>query len=689
MKPKTLSLVTLSFLFVAMLGLMVLAGCGGSSSGNSTTTGTPAIGLSPTSLTFSSSVGVASAAQTVTITDSGTADLTFTGFSILPSSFAETNTCGSAIAAGGSCTVSVTYTPASTTTVSGTLTITDNASGSPQTVSLSGTGSGASVSPSTLTFSGVAVGSTSAPQSVTLTNAGTSALAISSFTITAGSPIFYLAPLPSPTPSNYCGTSVAANSTCVIYGVTFAPTAIGTFNGTLTIVDGDGTQTVALTGSTTLANTASVSVNFGPEGYQGADSYFNGIFTTITVCSPGSTTNCTSIPNVLVDTGSVGLRLLGTGASGVTTQVNSLNLPQITDPTTSYPLYECVQFGDLSYAWGAMQMASVQIGGETAVTTPGGTANAGIPIQVIGTGTPPVDVSYEGAEYANPCLVYPGTSTPTGGADDDTVASLGANGILGVGLFPQDCGVGCTSISTVSGEYLAYLSSTGATYVEPTALTAQAWNPVAAFSSSDTNGVMLNLPSIPSTGQATATGTLYFGIGTQSNNQITTQTYYEVDCEGDFLQASYNGVNYQDVNNQSDCSPITWSFIDSGSNGLFILDAGTLNSATGVTVDNCSDNGYYCPASPLNLSITLTDDNGTSVSGNGDISIYNADTLFSGNENAAFSNLGGASCVSTAEATCSASTDMFDFGLPFFFGRTIFVGIYGTSTTYPNGYWAF
>jgi Phosphoesterase family/Abnormal spindle-like microcephaly-assoc'd, ASPM-SPD-2-Hydin len=101
----------------------------------------PTAGVSPMSLTFGGqTVGSASAAQTVTLSNTGSVALTIT--SIAGSGdFAETNTCGSFLAAGGNCTISVTFTPTASGTRTGTLSITDNASGSPQSVSLTGTGS--------------------------------------------------------------------------------------------------------------------------------------------------------------------------------------------------------------------------------------------------------------------------------------------------------------------------------------------------------------------------------------------------------------------------------------------------------------------------------------------------------------------------------------------------------------------
>jgi len=404
-----------------------------------------------------------------------------------------------------------------------------------------------------------------------------------------------------------------------------------------------------------VSNLASVTVSFGPNGYSGG--YYDGIFTTVTVCQPGTTT-CATVPNVLVDTGSVGLRVLSD-------QIEGVSLPAITDGSGDY-LYGCTEYGDTSYTWGPMEMATVQIGGETASQIPaaaGGSANAGIPIQVITAGG--------GAPSGAPCML-------DGGPSDNSVTALGANGILGVGNFPQDCGAYCESApsdyNSPPWPYLLVNTSTW-NYAEPVPLSVQAWNPVAAFSSGDNNGVMVQIPSISSSGAATVTGNLIFGIGTQSNNAIPgTATIYELDNNGNFESATYGGVSYTSSNSYG-------TFIDSGSNALYVLDSATIGSVSGVSTPICSDNGYYCPASSLALDITLAGSNGTS--GAATLNIANADTLFLNNTNAAFDNLGGSS-GGTGE-----STDYFDLGLPFFFGRTIFVGIAGDSSSYPNGYWAF
>src|SRR5579864_7593725 len=199
------------------------------------------VSLSATSLAFASQIiNTTSAAQTVTLTNAGTALLNMT--SIVPSGdYAQTTTCGTSVAAGGACTISVTFTPTATGSQPGTITVTDNATGSPQTVALTGTGVAPSTSflPTSLTFGNQNVNTTSAAQTVTLTNAGTGALGITSI---AASTQY--------AQTNTCGTSVAAGANCTIT-VTFTPTATGSQPGTITVTDNatGSPQAVALTGT--------------------------------------------------------------------------------------------------------------------------------------------------------------------------------------------------------------------------------------------------------------------------------------------------------------------------------------------------------------------------------------------------------------------------------------------------------
>jgi hypothetical protein len=412
-------------------------------------------------------------------------------------------------------------------------------------------------------------------------------------------------------------------------------------------------QSASTTLTLTAPNSAPLYVNFGLNGNTGNPNtaYYNGLFTTIKVCLP-YTADCQIIPDILVDTGSVGLRVLN---SALTT-VPATELGTIKD-STGDQVQECVQFGDTSYAWGPVLIAQVQIAGETAPS---------VPIQVIGDTTFIVPSAT--------CLsLGPGPSL-------DTVAALGANGILGVGTSIQDCGLDCAGGQTFS-PYPYYVCPNNVCSPAAVPVVQQVSNPVAFFAQ-DNNGVEILLPSISSAGAPSVpylnaggtglipAGQLIFGVGTQSNNALGTATLYAADSHGNFSKVVYNGSSFS-----------SGGFLDSGSNALYVLDAQTLGTV------ECSTNPYYCPNATLNLTnIGLTGFNSVG-SGTIALSIANADTLFDTNPSfAAFNNLGGASGT-------GLSTDYFDLGLPFFFGRTVFVGIAGTTVpnnaNAPNGYFAF
>ncbi|HXJ91874.1 MAG TPA: choice-of-anchor D domain-containing protein [Terriglobia bacterium] len=199
---------------------------------------TPGASVTPAKISFPSQVvGTTGASQNVVLKSTGDGPLQISSVTV-GTPFSETNSCPASIAAGSSCTISVSFTPTVAGSASGTLTIVDNAG--TQTVSLTGTGlAQVSFSPSTLSFGTVVVGNTSASKKVTVTNNG-SAVTLSSVSTSAG---FAVA-------SNTCGTSLAAGAKCTV-GVTFSPTAVGSATGTLTFTDSapDSPQTVSLTGS--------------------------------------------------------------------------------------------------------------------------------------------------------------------------------------------------------------------------------------------------------------------------------------------------------------------------------------------------------------------------------------------------------------------------------------------------------
>jgi hypothetical protein len=380
------------------------------------------------------------------------------------------------------------------------------------------------------------------------------------------------------------------------------------------------TQTIASSG----ANVAPITVNTGPAAVDG-ESYANGAFASATVCVPGTST-CQTVDGLLVDTGSVGLRIVSS--------VLTIALPQQNSATGS-PIVECLQFLE-SYSWGPVQTADITVASEKA---------SAVPIHVLS------DTDFS----------VPSSCTSTG-PSADTLETLGTNGILGVGLFAQDCGAACVqSALNPTPPPNAYYECTSASSCQPTfeSLTQQVQNPVALFGS-DNNGVIIELPAV-SGAESTVSGSLVFGIGTQTNNALGGATVYTADASnGGTFTTAFNGGSYPA------------SFIDSGSNGYFFPDSGIAqcSSSSGAS-------GFYCPASTVNLS--ATNQGSTAGSGTVDFSIADAVTLFSNSgDDAAFGDLGG------------SATGYFDWGLPFFYGHNVFAAIEGTSA--PGGtppYWAY
>ena len=184
--------------------------------------------LAPASLTFPSlQINQASSAQTVTLTNNGNATLVVSGIQIA-GDYAQTNTCPGSLGIGSSCQFQVTFTPSAGGARNGTLTVTDNAPGSPHAVALSGSGyvTTATVAPSVLTFSNQNVGSTSAAQSVVVTNTGTNPISVSAVT-----------PAGDFAQTNNCTANpVPVSGSCTIH-VAFAPTLGGVRDSTLTISD--------------------------------------------------------------------------------------------------------------------------------------------------------------------------------------------------------------------------------------------------------------------------------------------------------------------------------------------------------------------------------------------------------------------------------------------------------------------
>jgi hypothetical protein len=263
--------------------------------------------LTPASLAFSTQqIGTSSAAQTVTLTNTGNATLRVGSLQIA-ADFAQSNNCPSTLASNSSCTLNITFTPIATGTRNGTLTISDNAQSSPQTVSLTGTGSAASaptvtLTPASLTFSSQQIGTSSAAQAVTLTNAGNATLNVGILQI-AGD----FAQI------NNCPSTLASNSSCTL-NITVTPTASGTRNGTLTISDNaqGSPQVLNLAGVGTdfsvASSPSSSTVKAGKTAtYQLAVSPLGGAFTNVVKLSCSGApalTACSISPTSLTPNGS-------------------------------------------------------------------------------------------------------------------------------------------------------------------------------------------------------------------------------------------------------------------------------------------------------------------------------------------------------------------------------------------------
>lgn len=361
--------------------------------------------------------------------------------------------------------------------------------------------------------------------------------------------------------------------------------------------------------------------------------YANEPMVSVEVCQPGTTT-CETIPDVLLDTGSYGLRLI---ASTV-----SLNLPAVT--SNGNTVAECTEFAS-AFDWGPVVQGDVKLADASTAHTA-----SSVPIQLMGSST------YD---------AVPTSCSNSGLIETDTVATFGANGVLGVGVFTQDCGPECANTSTDS---FYYSCTNGTTCTQSTlASTSQVVNPVALMPS-DNNGVIVSLPSIATSGAISVSGTLVLGIGTEANNGLGGAQQFKTDDNG-FFTVNYGGTAY------------AGSFLDTGSDAIYALNPTLLGIA--ACTSGTAGYGYYCPAAYNDVSFTTTGTNGT-TSTTLSFSVDNA-TILANTGNAVFNDLAGPySNVGSSEA--------FDLGLPFFLGRNVYVGFEGLSGgvgTDQGMYWAY
>jgi hypothetical protein len=407
----------------------------------------------------------------------------------------------------------------------------------------------------------------------------------------------------------------------------YSNTTPGTYTVTATSQqDTTKTANVTVTVVNGVNNVLPIVVDGGPPSLVAQGNvYVNGAFATVTVCPPGSTT-CQTIDHVLVDTGSIGLRLLAQGAAGG--ELDPTSFPLQTNASGN-PIAQCYGFVD-GFVWGSVSLATINL---TYTNQTPAEAASSVPIQIIG----------------DPRVPSVPSSCSASGVNESNLSAFMANGVLGVGVFQQDCGAACTSGTPPN----IYYSCSGGTCT-PTlqALAQQVPNPDFVLPA-DNNGVLIQLPSVPAGGTTAISGNLIFGIGTQTNNVLGSATVFNTDGNGNFVSI-FNGQT-------NSCS-----YIDSGSNGYFFPSAGY----PGLIACSGNNSSFYCPSTLLALSASNSSAANTNGStGSVSFNVGNANTLLSGN-NIAFSELGGPNSPVNG---CSS----FGWGLSFFYGKPngVFTGI--------------
>lgn len=329
----------------------------------------------------------------------------------------------------------------------------------------------------------------------------------------------------------------------------------------------------------------------------------NTLLTSVTVCSP--TTNvCQTIDDVLLDTGSTGLRIF---ESAVNPQVSLT--PQTTGGNT---VSECINFADGSLLWGPVKNANVVLANQTATN---------IPIQLISTSAPPVACS---------------------GVQPNTPTELGANGILGIGALVRDCGDFCA----FNPNNATYFRCNNAGFCTSTALplSQQVRNPVSAFPTHN-SGNVIRLPAVSLPGLTELGGELVLGINTAANNTLGSAKRFPVDTFSTLYRGTVHDAN-----------------IDSGTSALFFDD----------TLPLCQGSNTYCPPaatarSAINMGLNNLQDTVNF-------------TIIAPENLAVQPGLGAAT-----SALSFGFANNFLWGLPFFYGRSIFTALEGTALTAAAG----
>jgi len=298
--------------------------------------------------------------------------------------------------------------------------------------------------------------------------------------------------------------------------------------------------------------------------------------------------------------------------------------PEMTAAQTD--VWECTQFHS-GWSWGAVVTADFQISGETA---------SALPVNLIGSQLTPPQGCASGTELTSP-------------------QQAGVNGFLGLGVFQYDCGTACVTIPEPD-LYYSCPPPGGSNCIGITQpLSGQLQNPIPLFTT-DNNGFIITMPSISDTGATGVTGTLTFGIDTESNNALNGAVIFTPSPTSGQLIAAISSAS-------------AFAILDTGTASIAFLDSPT----TGL--QQCGS--IYCPSSPQIFGATIEGGNGALYNFNFTIAnVQDSTQVTQGSD--AIDDYG------------SPFPNFFDFGMPFFYGRTVYFAIQGQTNSGGTGpFWAF
>jgi hypothetical protein len=334
-----------------------------------------------------------------------------------------------------------------------------------------------------------------------------------------------------------------------------------------------------------------------------------------------------------------------------------LNLPAVTQ--SGQNVATCAQFLDGSALWGQVVRADV-------ILVSGGERASSIPIELINSGF--------GGSVPSDC---------DGGSAAANASDAGFNGILGIGLWAQDCGANCdpayTSTIQGAGSGYPYFTCSGSSCTEAlVSIANQVTNPVSAFPVNNT-GVIFQLPSISFSGEPSIDGTIILGIGTNADNALPGSAHvYDADVYAD-IATVFNGVTYSD---SSSNTSITGSFLDSGSNSYMFAPPSTVSCCSMDSNGNVLSSTVACSSSSSSGWICSMYDGSATNEG---VAYSTGAPQGTGVATAVFPD------IANADIGSSTNPATFDFGLPFFFGKNIYLGFQKMSGTslVAQPYWAY